>query len=162
MNWDRRASEPGADVPEDFGERVPYLLRRLNGALSQRLDERLRAFALTQSQLSALALLGLELPEGLSGAELSERSGVTPQSMSAALAGLLARGLVERRPHATHGRILESRITPDGLVLLEQVQSTTRDLEARDLSGLDADEQQQLKALLQRAVRSLGLHLPGG
>ena len=60
---------------DDFGQRLPYLLRRVNAALSQRLDRTLRGYSLTQAQLSALALLGLEHPDGLSGAELSHRSG---------------------------------------------------------------------------------------
>jgi len=96
---------------DDFGQRLPYLLRRVNAALSQRLDRTLRGYSLTQAQLSALALLGLEHPDGLSGAELSHRSGVTAQSMSAAIAGLVERGLVGRAPHPSHGRILEARIT---------------------------------------------------
>ncbi|WP_417555050.1 MarR family winged helix-turn-helix transcriptional regulator [Microbacterium sp.] len=145
-------------MAEDFGRRLPYLLRRVTGALSQRLDEDLHEFRLTQSQLSALALLSVE-PEGLSGAELSIRSGVTPQSMSAAVGGLADRGLIVRTPHPTHGRILVCRITPAGTDLLERVQRTTRDSSRYD-AGLSAAQQEQLRGLLTYMMRALDLYLP--
>ncbi|GAA3666954.1 MarR family winged helix-turn-helix transcriptional regulator [Microbacterium marinilacus] len=146
-------------MAEDFGQRLPYLLRRVNGALSQRLDEDLRAFKITQSQLSALAILDVAHPEGVSGATLSTRSGVTPQSMSAALAGLAERGLITRSPHPVHGRILECRITAAGTDILRQVQQTTRDSDRYD-AGLTPEQQETLRELLTTMMRSLNLHLP--
>lgn len=146
-------------MAEDFGQRLPYLLRRVNGALSQRLDEDLREFGLTQSQLSALAILALAHPSGMSGATLSAQSGVTPQSMSAAIAGLSERGLVERSPHPSHGRILECRITDAGTDVLERVQRTTRDSGRYD-AGLSEEQQEQLRAILIDMMRTLGLYLP--
>lgn len=146
-------------MAEDFGQRLPYLLRRVNQALSQRLDEDLREFGLTQSQLSALAQLDTEHPAGLSGATLSTRSGVTPQSMSTAVTGLLRRGLVTRTPHPQHGRILECRITPAGTELLAQVQRATRE-SGRYEAGLSHTQQDDLRVLLTHMMRSLGLYLP--
>jgi DNA-binding MarR family transcriptional regulator len=148
-------------MAEDFGQRLPYLLRRVNGALSQRLDDDLREFALTQSQLSALAILDVAQPQGLSGATLSARSGVTPQSMSAAIAGLLERGLISRSPHPEHGRILECRITPEGIAILQQVQQATRDSTRYD-AGLNPSQQETLRELLTVMMRSLDLYLPDG
>ncbi len=146
-------------MAEDFGRRIPYLLRRVNGELSQRLDEDLREFGLTQSQLSALAILALEHPKGLSGATLSARSGVTPQSMSAAIAGLVDRDLIRRSPHPTHGRILECTITPAGIDVVEKVQEATRDSD-RYSGGLDEAQQATLRDLLTRMMHTLDLHLP--
>ena len=147
-------------MTEDFGRRLPYLLRRVNGALSQRLDEDLREFGLTQSQLSALAILDVAHPAGLSGATLSARSGVTPQSMSTAVAGLEERGLIERAPHPSHGRILECRITESGTRVLRGVQQSTSHSERYD-AGLDATQQEQLIGLLTTMMRNLDLYLPG-
>ena len=146
-------------MAEDFGQRLPYLLRRVNGALSHRLDQDLREFALTQSQLSALAILDIAFPDALSGATLSTRSGVTPQSMSTAIAGLLHRGLITRTPHAEHGRILECRISPAGAHLLTAVQRATRDSDRYD-AGLSAPQREQLRELLTVMMRSLSLYLP--
>ncbi|WBU38796.1 MarR family winged helix-turn-helix transcriptional regulator [Homoserinibacter sp. YIM 151385] len=146
-------------MAEDFGQRLPYLLRRVNGALSQRLDEDLREFRLTPSQLSALAILDVAHPDGLSGATLSARSGVTPQSMSTALAGLAERGLIARSPHPVHGRIMECRITAAGADILRQVQQTTRDSDRYD-AGLTPEQQETLRELLTTMMRSLDLYLP--
>ena len=146
-------------VAEDFGRRVPYLLRRVTTALSKRLDEDLREFGLTQSQLSALAQLDVAHPEALSGAQLSARSGVTPQSMSTAVAGLVERGLLTRSPHPEHGRILECRITAAGADLLRRVQQVTRDSQRYD-AGLSESQQETLRQLLTEMMRDLDLYLP--
>ncbi|MBM9468547.1 MarR family winged helix-turn-helix transcriptional regulator [Nakamurella leprariae] len=145
-------------MTDDFGRRLTYLFRRVNGALSQRLDRILKGFSLTQAQLSALALLDAEPSGTLSGAELSDRSGVTPQSMSAAVAGLLDRGLVVRTPHPSHGRILQIHLTAAGSDLLHQVQAESAvDDEA---AGLDRHQEDQLRALLRQMMRALDLYLP--
>jgi DNA-binding MarR family transcriptional regulator len=149
------------DDPADFGDRLTYLIRRVDAALSQQLDRDLRAHALTSAQLSALAQLDVASPAPLSGAELSRRSGVTAQSMSAAVAGLLERGLVARAPHPEHGRRLDVTLTPDGLSLLRQVQAETRAAEGAIDLGLSAAEERQLKELLRRVMRAQGLFLPG-
>lgn len=148
-------------MSEDFGQRIPYLVRRVNSALSQRLDATLREYALTQAQLSALAILAVDRPSSRSNAELSQRSGVTAQSMSAAVAGLLDRGAVSREAHPSHGRIQLVSITEAGLELVHQVQAASDVVEERDMDGLDPAEQQQLRHLLQRMMRHLNLYLPG-
>jgi DNA-binding MarR family transcriptional regulator len=144
----------------DFGLRLPYLIRRVNAALSQRLDRTLKAFELTQGQLSALALLGRFAPRGMSNSELSQLSGLTPQSMSTAVAGLVQRDLVNRTPHSTHGRIVELHITAGGSRLLKRVQLETAGREGRDLGGLTPDQQDQLREFLRAMMRNLDLYLP--
>ena len=148
------------DDVTDFGLRIPYLIRQVNHALSRRLDTALKPYGLTQAQLSALAILGHEHPEPSSGAELSQRSGVTAPSMSAALADLTERGLVRRAAHPTHGRIVQVSITPSGRKLLREVQTATKVAEDRDMGGLDPAQQAQLRELLQEMMRNLGLYLP--
>lgn len=144
----------------DFGQRLPYLLRRVGGALGQRLDADLKPYGLTQAQLSALALLGAARPDSLSGAQLSQRSGLTPQSIHTAVAGLVDRALVERAPHPTHGRIIESRLTDAGAALLLEVQTATLEAEERYVGGLDAEQQEQLRSLLRAMMADLDLYLP--
>lgn len=145
----------------DFGDRLTYLVRRIDGALAHRLDVNLRAYGLTPAQLSALAQLDVEHPSALSGARLAERSGVTPQSMSAAIARLLERGLVSRRQSPEHGRRLDVTITASGAELLRTVQHETLATEAAVDFGLDDAELRQLKETLRRVARALGVFLPG-
>jgi DNA-binding MarR family transcriptional regulator len=144
----------------DFGNRLQYLFRRIDGALSQRLDDDLRPYGITQGQLSALAQLHVARPGALSGAELSHRAGITPQSMSTALAGLLSRGLVAREPSPGHGRRLDVRITDAGAELLLEVQRVTAERDAGMDLGLDDREEEELRALLRRVAERLGVYLP--
>ena len=146
--------------PEDFGERLTYLVRRVNGALSAQLDEHLKSDGITQAQLSVLAQLDVAAPAALSGAQLAQRAGVTAQSMSAAVAGLLARGFIARHPNPSHGRKLDVTLTPAGLDLLHAIQQRTREAEADIDLGLSPEELARLRGYLQRIMRSLGLFLP--
>lgn len=145
----------------DFGDRLQYLFRRIDGALSQRLEEALRPHSLTQAQLSALAQLRVAEPEALSNARLSERAGITAQSMSSAISGLLDRGLVARGPNASHGRTLDVRLTDAGRALLTEVQEQTARLDAPGYLGLDADEEDALRLMLRKVAAGLGIFLPG-
>ena len=145
---------------QDYGQRLPYMMRMISSALSQQLERVLRRFSLTHAQFSALAQLGLEDPEALSGAELGRRAGVTPQSMSAAISALLERGLVIRATHPTHGRILQVRITPEGLELVEQAQDATKAVEDKALVSLSRAQERELRALLRQIMSSMDLHLP--
>ncbi|MFJ8148714.1 MarR family winged helix-turn-helix transcriptional regulator [Streptomyces sp. NPDC096048] len=146
-------------MAENFEERLPYLMRRVSSALTQRVDRTLREFSLTHAQLGALAQLGLVAPESLSGATLGQRIGVTAQSMSTAIAGLRERGLVDREPHPTHGRILQVRITPEGAELLARAQAAIKKVEDRTLAFLDDEQQRQLQRVLRSMMQAMDLYL---
>jgi len=147
-------------VPEDFGRRLPYMMRMVSNALSLQLERALRQFSLTHAQLAALAHLGLESPGALSGAELGHRAGVTAQSMSAAIASLLERGLVVRAPHPTHGRRLDVQITASGLELLDRAQAATKAVEVRALAPLSPDQHRELRAILRQMMIAMDVYLP--
>ncbi|TDD93953.1 MarR family winged helix-turn-helix transcriptional regulator [Actinomadura rubrisoli] len=144
----------------DYGQRLPYMMRMVSNALSQQFERVLRGFSLNHAQFAALAQLGLEHPDGLSGAELGYRAGVTAQSMSAAVASLLDRGLVTRTPHPTHGRILEVRITGEGLELIERAQAAAKRVEDRAMAELTPAQQDELRSLLRQITRTLDLYVP--
>ncbi len=148
-------------MDQDFSERLPYTVRMVSQALSQQLERTLRPIGLTHAQLSALAQLGLEPSCGFSGAELASRAGVTPQSMSTAIASLLERGLVVRTPHPTHGRVLEVRITADGAALLFRAQAAAKTVEDRAVAQLSEEEHTQLKGLIHKVMQTLDLYVIG-
>ena len=108
-------------MAQEYIQRLPYTMRMVSQALSQQLERTLRPLGLTHAQLAALAQLESQPAFGLSGANLANRAGVTPQSMSTAIGSLLERGLVVRTPHPTHGRVLEVRITAEGARLGQMV-----------------------------------------
>lgn len=143
----------------NFEERLTYLMRRVSSALAQDVDDALRDVSLTHAQYGALAQLGVVDPEALSAATMAQRNGITAQSTSTALAGLLTRGLVRREPHPTHGRILQVRITPAGAELLARAHTATGRAEHRALACLDQEQQHVLRGALRTAMRAMGLHL---
>src|ERR671932_1014693 len=89
-----------------------YLLRQAWHAFRGAMDAALRAHGLTGSQYAVLSVLARD--PGLSGADLARACNTTPQAMNGVLATLRRAGLVERRPHPTHGRILQVTLTPEG------------------------------------------------
>jgi DNA-binding MarR family transcriptional regulator len=83
-----------------------YLLRQAWHTMRGALDEALRPHGLTSPQYAVLSVLGHD--EGASGADLARACNTTPQAMNGVLATLERSGLVSRRPHPTHGRILQA------------------------------------------------------
>ncbi|PRY32139.1 MarR family winged helix-turn-helix transcriptional regulator [Pseudosporangium ferrugineum] len=146
-------------MAENFEDRLTYLMRRVSTALAQDVDRALRDFSITHAQYGALAQLGLVDPEALSAATMAERNGITAQSMSAAIAGLLDRGLVRREPHPTHGRILQVRITSEGAALLARAHAATGRAEERALAFLDDEQYRVLRDTLRNTMHSMGLYL---
>lgn len=146
-------------MAENFEERLSYLIRRVSTALAQDVDRALRECSLTHAQYGALAQLGLVDPEALSAATITERNGITAQSTSTAIAGLLDRGLVRREPHPTHGRILEVRITPEGAEVLARAHAATGRAEDRALASLDEKQRLVLRGALRTVMRAMGLYL---
>jgi DNA-binding MarR family transcriptional regulator len=143
----------------NFEERLTYLLRRVSAALALDVDRVLRDFSLTHAQYGALAQLGLVDPEALSAATMAERNGITAQSTSTAIAGLLDRGLVRREPHPSHGRILQVRITPEGAELLARAHAATGKAEDRALASLDEGQRRVLRDALRTTMQAMGLYL---
>lgn len=136
------------------------LIRRVSTALAQHVDRALREFSRTHAQYGALAQLGLNDPESLSAATMAERNGITAQSMSAAIAGLLDRGLLRREPHPTHRRILQVRITPEATELLARTHAATGKAEDRALVCLGEGQQPMLREALRMMIQAIGLYSP--
>ncbi|TQM43798.1 DNA-binding MarR family transcriptional regulator [Pseudonocardia cypriaca] len=141
--------------------RIAYLVRMLANALNQQVEQALRPVGLTQAQLAALGQLAICAEGWLSGAELGRRAGITAQGMSTALAGLQSRGLVERGPHPSRGRVIRVWITEDGRRLLERAQRLTAPVDMRATALLSVDEQRQLREFLLRAMAGVGVQAPG-
>src|ERR1700736_3445359 len=91
---------------------VGIALRRAHYTFRQVLEVGLRPLNLSLPLAGILFALAQE--DGLSGAELARRETVTAQTMNQLVTRLVERGLVERRPHATHGRILTLHLTDAG------------------------------------------------
>ena len=83
-----------ARVLRDLVEpRVSYVIARLERAVRQGINERVRPYGLTTLQYTTLSVLGRGRPgDGLSNAQLARRSFMTPQAMGEVIEALEAAG----------------------------------------------------------------------
>ena len=134
--------------------RSGYLLRQAWHAFRSAMEGALRAEGLTGAQYAALSVLARE--PGMSGADLARACNTTPQAMNGVLATLEREGLVERRPHPTHGRILQVGLTREGQRRLEATTPAVRALEDAIEEGLSERQLAAVKAWLVESAERLG------
>src|SRR3954470_24300659 len=141
------------DTSDRVADRVGYQLKRAQQALRTAMDEGLRVHRMTTPQYAALT--ALEADEALSGAELARRCFVTAQTMNAILVGLERARLVQRAPHAKHGRVIEARLTQRGRAKVHGAHATVFGIEERMLSQITAAGRRTLNETLSRLVENL-------
>lgn len=137
------------------GEQGPigYLLRQTVHAFNNAMENGLREFHLTSPQYGALFVL--ETEPGLSSADVARAMGVTPQAASVLIASMEAEGLVQRRAHPTHGRILEVYATDEALARFRRARPFIRRLEAQISKTVGASEVAVVKRWLVESARIL-------
>ncbi|GHO92683.1 hypothetical protein KSF_027310 [Reticulibacter mediterranei] len=136
-------------IEQDMG----YQLKRAQYALRTRMDSTLREIGLTTPQYSALS--ALHEHAGLSGASLARRCFVTPQTMNTIVTNLEEAGLLVRRPHPEHGRVLQAYLTPQAETLLQEGHRRVRAIEERMMASISHDQWLQLTVALQACADAL-------
>ena len=140
--------------------RSGYLLRQAWQAFHNAMETALRRHGLTGAQYAALSVLDRE--PGMSGAELARACNTTPQAMNGVLATLERERLVERRPHPTHGRILQVTVTREGRRRLSAATPAVRRLEAAMEADLSPERLALIKTWLVEAAQRLEGRNAGG
>jgi DNA-binding MarR family transcriptional regulator len=130
-----------------------YLLRQAWQALSGAMDVALRPHGLNGPQYGVLSVLARE--PGASGADLARACTTTPQAMNGVLATLERESLIERRPHPTHGRILQATLTSEGQRRLEAAHPAMRALRREIERDFSSDEIATVKTWLVAAAQRL-------
>src|SRR4051812_32278064 len=133
--------------------RSGYLLRQAWHAFRGAMETALRAHGLSGAQYAAISVLARD--PGMSGADLARACNTTPQAMNGVLATLERDGLVERRPHPTHGRILQATLTPEGQRRLDATTPAVKALEKVVEDGLDPGQLAALKEWLVSSAERL-------
>ncbi|MFJ7949679.1 MarR family winged helix-turn-helix transcriptional regulator [Streptomyces sp. NPDC096354] len=133
--------------------RIGFLAWQLAQGLGPRLEKAVHPLGLTLAQQNALA--HAVLVPGISTAELARRSGVTPQSMGAAVNDLIQRGLLDRRPHPTNRRVMQLHATEEGRTLADRAQELVATVDADAFSVFPPEERATAVALLRRLVERL-------
>jgi DNA-binding MarR family transcriptional regulator len=133
--------------------RSGYLLRQAWRALESAMEVALRPHRLTPPQYGVLTVLARE--PGASGADLARAVHTTPQAMNGVLATLEREALIERRPHPTHGRILQATLTSEGQRRLDAANPSIRALEQKTERGLSSDDLATVKTWLVTTAQRL-------
>jgi len=136
-----------------------YLVGRMDRVVRRAMGTVLEVQGLSVNQYATLSVL--DRRSGLSNAQLARRALVSPQSMNEVLLALEQRGLVRRRAHPDHGRILQARLTAKGRALLARCDAEVHQVEARMVSCLSEDEQAALRGALLSSIRTLQGGLQG-
>jgi DNA-binding MarR family transcriptional regulator len=143
---------------ETVEPRVSYVIARLERAIRQTIQERVREYGLTTLQYTTLSVLGAR--GELSNAQLARRSYMTPQSMSEVIEALEGRGLIERSPHPNHRRVLPARLTDEGRRVLAACDEAVDEAEEEMMADLDAGQRLALLEALKSCVRALHAGFP--
>ncbi len=140
-------------IINDPADRTGYLLWQTAHLVSREITTALIDWDLTPAQFGALVHITRE--PGLSSADVSRRINLTPQAVQTALRPLLDRGLLERRPHPVHRRILGIFPTEYGWQLTQTASKAVAAADATMLDTFSPTESEQLRHLLRRALLSL-------
>jgi DNA-binding MarR family transcriptional regulator len=135
------------------GQRLTYLVKRLEMAERAWMEEVLRPLGVTLHQYTALSIL--ERREGLSSAQLARRHVVTPQAMHQLIATMERDRLIERRPDEANRRILRAWLTGHGARVLEACHQAVDRVEERMLSPLTPAETGAFARALERCLEAL-------
>ena len=86
---------------------------------------------------------------------MARRCFVTPQTMNAIVVNLEPAGLLLRRSHPEHGRVLQAYLAAAGEELVSQAHEMVEAIETRMLVGLNPEDRLQLLNALRSCVDSL-------
>jgi DNA-binding MarR family transcriptional regulator len=138
--------------------RISYAVARLERAIRQGINQRVKPYGLTTLQYTTLSVLGRR--DGLSNAQLARRAYMTPQSMNEVIDALERKGLIVRNPHPNHRRVYPASLTAKGREVLGECDRAVDELESQMLSDLTARQADALRVGVMSAVRSLGAGFP--
>lgn len=141
------------DLATQSGQRLMYLVKRLEMAERARMEEVLRPHGVTLHQYTALSIL--ERRQGLSSAQLARRHFVTPQAMNQMVAAMERDELIERRPDPANRKILRAWLTERGARVLRECHERVDALERQMLDGLAPAQVAEFQRVLERCLAAL-------
>ena len=147
-----KANGPNVDPRHSVG----FLLRLLEHTLQQSMHDGLRKEGVELSFAAVVALFGLNMEPGVTGAKLARRAFVSAQTMNSVLRHLELDGLIDRRPHPDSRRADSWSLTEAGLVELERAHRVGTSVFKKMLASFDADEVATFLDYMRRCVHALG------
>jgi MarR family transcriptional regulator, transcriptional regulator for hemolysin len=126
---------------------LSFTLHDVARLLRKRFEQRARSLGLTRAQWQALMYLAQN--EGIHQGGLAELLEIEPITLVRILDKLEARGLVERRRHASDRRIWLLYLTEAAHPLLETMRAIGDETRAEALLGLSGPEREKLLGMLE-------------
>jgi DNA-binding MarR family transcriptional regulator len=123
-----------------------YLLRQAAGAYRLRVERRLADLEVTPPQFAVMTML--KAYPGCSNADIARLALLTPQTTSVIVSNLERAGLIRRRPHGIHGRILQIELTQRGSALLERCRKRVHAIEQELFESFSSSEEQAVRRWL--------------
>ena len=156
MTEPAHATEAEEPLPQE--PRISYVVARLERAIRQAINDRVKEYGLTTLQYTTLSVLGRR--GELSNAQLARRAFMTPQSMSEVIHALEGKGLIKRSPHPNHRKTLPARVTAKGRRVLAVCDEAVSDFEDSMLEGFSEKDRAAFLGMVTAAVRNLGGGFP--
>ncbi len=135
---------------------APYLMNRIMGRYNASLRDEMAALGLTTAKMRALATLSvIERPLIR---ELAVFSVIEQSTLSRALDGLAADGLIRREPDAQDSRATRVQLTPAGRQAFETLWPHMARAHDEMFRGIPDDERTAFVATLQRILQNIRKH----
>ncbi len=148
------------DVDEvPASERLVWAVRRAELALHGAKERALRDLDLLSAHFGLLK--AIDHAPGSSASAIARHVGVTAQTASTVLGRLEERGAVVRRTHPRHAHVVEWALTETGVELLEAADARIAALEAHVREGLDPEDVDRARAVLEHAREVAAEYVPG-
>jgi DNA-binding MarR family transcriptional regulator len=144
---------PSPAPRDDRDVTLLYLIKQVELAVRQALDDVVATAGLTTLQYTALTVL--ERHPGITSAELARNSFVRAQSMAEMVTYLLGRDLVTRERDERNRKQYLLALSREGQQVLDDLFDDVADIEARMLEGFDLGQTEILRTYLSRCRHSL-------
>ncbi len=151
-----RATEAPTDDDRARGVTLLYLIKQVELAIRQQLDEVGSTEDLTAVQYTALTVL--ERHPGMTSAALARNSFVRAQTMAEMVTYLLDRRLVTRKRDPDNKRQYLLSLTKKGQAVVDRLRGPVAAIEELMVETLDGGQVEILRTYLTRCRRSLNQH----
>jgi DNA-binding MarR family transcriptional regulator len=138
-----------------LGEEVHLGIARTAAVLDHAVAEELKPFGITPTQYNVLRILRGADCDGLCRGEVRNRMVSLVPDATRLLDRMEAAGLIQRARDGADRRFVTTRITPEGLRIVNELDEPMQALHCRHFSGFETEELERLSELLDRVRERL-------
>ena len=131
-----------------------YLVRQANVAVRTAMEKALADLDVTVPQFAVLTMIAAY--PGVSGADLTRLTFLTPQTINVIVHNLEKAGAIAKSAHAVHGRILQLEATAAGRALLRRCRARVNAIEDRISGLIGRDDERVVRRWLSAVAETRG------